>query len=412
MPETDDPRAALDSNDVTVRAAGARDLAAVGTYEDALRLIERARDDKSLSVRLCAAGAAADILFRVALAEPQRREVVRKLDGFDPGRNPSLAMVLAPVVDDEGIARLGRMVRDPRSEVRSAALAALKQMSTRPGAGEPLSAAVRAWLLEGRHPPDAVADLVRLTSEAGWPGMDEAIRAAAKKGRAAAEAVREAIDWIAARGDIATWVGVWAAIGSGSARITDWLYLEGGRVWGPALQGEGGARELGELSVADGVGSVAGLPKLYRVRTGRPSDDTPSEALKLDDRLLSRLPPREIARRFEALHPMVSSCPEASMGIARDLAPLEGAAAVRARAAALWFGGALQEAEQAVDALLAADAKPKPDLLWLAANVKLRLGDLDSAREAATKCLETAPKKASYRADAEALLASLGRGGA
>ncbi|MEZ4237694.1 MAG: hypothetical protein R3F59_16410 [Myxococcota bacterium] len=408
MPETEDPRKALDSSDVTERAAGARDLAASGTYEDALRLVAQARDDKSLSVRLGAAGAAAAILFRASLTDAQRAEIVAALDGFDPGRNPSLAMVLAPVVDEAGIGRLGRMMRDPRSEVRAASLAALRQMSLRPEAEAVLPPAVRGWLLAGRHPPDAVAELVRLSTEAGWPGMDEALTAASRKGRAAAEAVREAVDWNAARNDPATWVGVWADIAGDPARITGWLYLEGGKAWGPPPDDADAAQELGPLTVEGGVGAVPGMPPLVRVRTARPNDDTPSEAIRLGDRLLSRLPPREIARRWEALQPMVTSCPVASLGVARELAPLEGVAAVRARAAALWRGGALSEAEAAVEAILAGEKKPKPEMLWILGNVKLGLGDLDSARDAIRRCLKAAPKKAPYRADAEALLASLG----
>ncbi|MEQ1508377.1 MAG: hypothetical protein ABMB14_39465, partial [Myxococcota bacterium] len=84
-----------------------------------------------------------------------------------------------------------------------------------------------------------------------------------------------------------------------------------------------------------------------------------------------------------------------------------GAAAVRGRATALIRGGALREAETLLDVIVAADKKPKPDVAWLVANVKLGLGDLDSAREALRECLKNAPKKAAYRPEAEALLESL-----
>jgi hypothetical protein len=40
--------------------------------------------------------------------------------------------------------------------------------------------------------------------------------------------------------------------------------------------------------------------------------------------------------------------------------------------------------------------------------VKLGLGDRDSARTALTTCLQLAPKKASWKAEAEQILASLG----
>lgn len=397
MAETVDPRQALDSDDVAVRTAGARDLAAVGAVDDAFRLIEMAKSDKSPSVRLYAAAAAADIVYRVGLDADQRRRCVEAVQSFDPGRNPSLLMVFAAVVDRTGIDRLGRLMRDPRSDVRAGAFAAVKRMSRLPGAEAVLPAAVSAWLLAGKHPSDAVADLVRLTSEVGWTGMDDAIRAAASSGRAAASAVQEATDWMIARNDPASWVGLWAA--ESDDRITDWLYLERGHVWGP-----GG--DVGPLTVTDGVGAVPGMPPVYRVRTGR-TDDGPSEALKVGEVLLHRLPAREIVRLVEQFHEAFRSVPTVALGVARVLQPLEGASAVRARATALWLGGALREAETLLDTIVAGEKRVKADVSWLVANVKLGLGDLDSARDALRACLDNAPKKAGFRPEAEALLASL-----
>ena len=397
MPETEDPRTALGSKDVTERAAAARDLGKIGTFDDAMQLIALAKGDKSPSVQLHAAGAAGDILFRTELDAARRKAVIDEVKAFDPARNPSLLMALGAVVDDDGIGRLGRLLRDPRSGVRMGAMAALKRMSTLPQAADRLPDAVRRWLLDGRHPPDAIADLVRLTVEAGWPGMDEAIAASASKGRAAAIAVQEALDWMAARSDPSTWVGVWAAIGE--ARITDWLYLEQGTVWGPS-------GELGALTVTDGVGQIAGGPTLFRVRTGRPTDDAPSEALRIDERMLYHLPAREIVKRFEALQPMITGCERAALGVARELSPLEGVAAVRARAASLWRGGALADASSVLEGIIANEARPKPDVLWMLGNVQLASGDRDAARESLKACI-AAQKKSPYRDQAEALLATL-----
>lgn len=403
MPETVDPRQALRSDDVAVRAAGARDLAGSGTFADALVLIELAKADKSPSVRLYAAAGAADIVMREGLDSVGRRAVVDAVRSFDPGRNPALLMVMAAVPDAEGIDRLGRLMRDPRSDVRGGATAALKRMAGTPDADRLLAEAVRGWLVGGKHPADAVAELVRLTSEAGWPGMDEAIRGAAGKGRAAAVAVQDAMDWMVARRDPGSWVGLWAA--TDDERIVDWLYLE--KV-GPTPQAWGPDGVLGVLTVDDGVGSVAGRPPLLRVRGGRPTDDGPSEALRVGERMLWRHTGRVLVKLVEMLDEVLRTCPPAALGVARDLAPLEGASAVRARAIALWRGGALKEAEQVLDQIVAGDKKPRPEIQWLVGNVKLGLGDLDSAREALRICVQLAPKKANWKAEAEAILTSLG----
>lgn len=399
MPETVDPRQALKSDDVAVRTAGARDLAGSGTFADALALIELAKGDKSPSVRLYAAAGAADILMRTGLDPDGRRAVVDSVKSFDPGKNPALLMVMAAVPDAEGVERLGRLMRDPRSDVRAGATAALKRMAGTPDADRLLAEAVRSWLTGGKHPADAVAELVRLTSEAGWPGMDEAIRGAAGKGRAAAVAVQEAMEWMVARRDPTSWIGLWAA--TDGERIVDWLYLEGGQAWGP----EG---PLGALSVEDGVGTLAGRPPLLRVRGGRAIDDGPSEALKVGERMLWRHTGRVLVKLVEMLDDVLRTCPPAALGVARDLSPLEGASAVRARAIALWRGGALAEADHVLDAIVAGDKKPRAEILWLVGNVKLGLGDVDSARTALRTCLQLAPKKAGWKAEAEEILGSLG----
>jgi hypothetical protein len=400
MGETEDPRAALRSDDVAIRTAGARDLATRGSLDDGMVLLDLAIGDRSPSVRLYAAAAAAEILLR---SEPARAEQVRILDrlkAFDPGYNPALLMVLAATPDADGIERLGRLLRDPRSDVRSGAQAALKRLAVRSPDDPRVADAVRAWLLAGRHPPDAVAELVRLASESGWLGMDDAFHAAASRGRAAQVAVQEALDWSVSRRDPASWVGLWVAVDD-DQNVLDWLYLESGRAWGP----EG---ELGALRVEDGVGTVAGRGPLVRVRLGRSTEDGPSEAIRQSERSLWRQTPKMLAKRTDSLEPILVACAPAALGVARELAPLEGAGAVRGRILALWRAGALSEAEHVLDAIAASEKKLKPDLQWLCANVKLGLGDLDSAREQLRGCLKTGPKKAVWRDEAEALLGSLG----
>src|SRR5688500_13732973 len=146
MTESTDPREALKSADVAVRAAAARELAANGKFGDVELLVELAKSDKSPSVRLYAAAAAADIATRSEPGPAQRMRLVELFRTFDPGHNPSLLMVLAAVPDLAGVERLGRLMRDPRSDVRSGAITALRRMSTRPGSEKLLAGAVRGFL--------------------------------------------------------------------------------------------------------------------------------------------------------------------------------------------------------------------------------------------------------------------------
>lgn len=387
----------LQSADVTERAQGVRDLAGSVALEDALRLIEVALADRSPSVRLNAAGAAAEIALRVRPAEDGQRRVLDLLRRFDPGFNPSLLLLLACAPDVGGIDRVGQLLRDPRSDVRSGAVAALKRLVAdgRP----PVEAAVRGWLAAGKHPADVVGEMIRMASEAGWLDMDELIRSAASRGRPAAIAAQEALEWSVARRDPASWVGLWLAFDAEETALGDWLYLEGGRVWGRR-------GDLGALRVEDGVGHVEGLPPLIRVRLGRSAEDAPSEAFVVGDHRLWRQPPRLVAKRIDLLEEVLA-CTPAALGIARELLPLEGAGAVRARVIALWRARALKDADRMLTSLGASERKIKPELQWIHANVKAALGEPDAAAEVLRACLKGAPKKAAWRTAAEEMLARL-----
>lgn len=400
MPETDDPRKALASDDVTVRTAGARDLKASGTFEDVEPLLAMAKADKNPSARLYAAASAAEIVIRSELSDGQRRWLLDELVNYDPANNPSLSMVLAGIMDPEGLERLGRLMRDPRSDVRAGACTALRMMSKHPKAEVVLPDAVRRWLLAGKHPDDATAELVRLASEAGFSSMDEALTKAAKRGRAAALAVQEALDWLVSRRDPTSWAGMWLSLGD-DATVTDWLWLERGSVWG-----ESGL--LGELTVSDGVGSVQSIPPLHRIRLGRASDEGLTEAIRIGDRTLWHHAGRALVKLIDELDTAVlRSCVPAALGIAKEIASLEGASATRARVIALWRGGALREAEAVLDSAIAGEKRIKPEIQWLIANVKLGLGEIDTARDMLRDCLQGAPKKAAWRGEAEVLLSRL-----
>ncbi len=95
--ETEDPWAALGAASVSQRCAGARDLSRAGTWDDLDRLVALAWEERSLSVRLATAAAAADIAARARpiLDRARRDQVVAWAFREDPGVNAAMLM-LAP----------------------------------------------------------------------------------------------------------------------------------------------------------------------------------------------------------------------------------------------------------------------------------------------------------------------------
>ncbi|MCB9688458.1 MAG: hypothetical protein H6735_25705 [Alphaproteobacteria bacterium] len=400
MGEGGDPRDALGSTDVAERTAAARELATSGTPADLELLLGLAQTDKSPSVRLYAAAAASEIATREVLDQERRQQVLDALRAWDPGTNPSLVLVFAGIADAAGIKRLGLLLRDPRRDVRTAAATAVRRMASLPQAPKILAGEVGGWLRSGKYPADAAAELIRLAGEQGWVAQQEAIRAGAKAGRAAAEAADQALEWLAARQDPTSWDGTWMTTDDGE---TEWLYI---------LERQGFGREgaLGELEVVDGVGTLRGRPPLGRAWATRTAAEGTSEAITMEGRLLWRHRANALTRVVEELGTQLRGVPEVAHGLAAEMKDLEGVAAVRARAFALWMSGQLAEADRVLQGIFASEKRHHPHALWVRANVSAQLGDLDTARESVEACLASAPKRAAYRADAEALLASLGSG--
>ena len=81
--ETSDPLIALkDKKSIHTRCAAARDLSRMGDVSAMPALAERSAEDRSPAVRLCAAGAAADILSRHRAARSLTAHTARSM-GFD-----------------------------------------------------------------------------------------------------------------------------------------------------------------------------------------------------------------------------------------------------------------------------------------------------------------------------------------
>jgi hypothetical protein len=392
------PREGLESTDVQERTAAVRALGEAGDWSDFQRLVAMATTDKSPSVRLTAAAVAGDLVVKAPRTKKQREEILAAIRMVDPGTNPPLMLVLAAVRDAAGLQRLGLLLRDPRSDVRMAAATALRRMANLDQAGVELAPHVKAWLTGGRHPVDALSELIRLTGECGWPNLEDAIRTAAGKGRAAAEAASLALEWLEARRDPTSWAGMWMT--TDEDQPVDWLFIEDREVWDATGR-------LGQLGVEDGIGTVPGRSALRRVWATRTSIEGTMEAITCDGRTMWRHKGPQLTRVVDELFPLLKALPVVASGLAAWMKDLEGLGAMRARATALWQCGQLQEADKAITTLLHGEKKPNPHVLWLRANVLRELGDHAGSRAALQVALDTGPKKAVWRDEAEEMLRAL-----
>ena len=200
--ETEDPRAALGAKDLPTQAAGARDLARMGTWDDLDQLLELATNHRRTGLRLIAAAAAADILHRTRTGAagdaPSRSQIDSIVDWVkrtDPGLNPSALMLLSAFPEKRIIDRLGRLLRDPRNDVRTGAAVAVRRMAVShtllEGRGhDSLRGAVSGWITDRRTPADALTALILLVGNLGWESHREALFSV----QAASAPVQEAID--------------------------------------------------------------------------------------------------------------------------------------------------------------------------------------------------------------------------
>ena len=183
--ETDDPVAALASKSIADRAAACRDLSRVGTVEHIDALTERAADDKSPGVRLNAAAAVADILSRCRvgaardeLNDDQRDVYLASFGRINPVHNGGVFPMVATLDRPKSLSILQGGLRDPRADVRLAAAVGLMRLCTSIAvADDPgLEQSVVTLLDDGRHHPDAVAQICRLCAAAGYRSATGRIR--------------------------------------------------------------------------------------------------------------------------------------------------------------------------------------------------------------------------------------------
>ena len=133
--ETPDPLAALQSKDISDRAAGCRDLSLMGTVENLEVLAELAAADKSPGVRLNAAAAAADILSRcrngearAALSDEQRDAFVSVFGRINPAVNAGVFPIMACLDHAKSRQMIFGGLRDPQADVRLGAAVGLMRL--------------------------------------------------------------------------------------------------------------------------------------------------------------------------------------------------------------------------------------------------------------------------------------------
>jgi len=398
---TEDPREALESDDVAIRVAAARVLAARGAQEDLPRLIRIAREDKSPSVRLYAAAAASDVAMRnrKELTDAAKSAIGQALKGYDPGKNPSLLLVLSAVREPGDLERLGRLLRDPRSEVRAAAATALRRLALA-DAVEGLEPEVARWLAEGRHPPDAEAELVRLAGEVGWTTLEPELLRLRFRASAAGAARALALERLAARRDPSAWHGLWVIRGDGGA-IVDWIHVDATKVFGAK-------RPKGKPEIANGLATLGTLGVAHRVWL--PHQEGVHEGLRVGDLTYWREAGKAFAAAVEELSEALADQPKVAKAMLASLSDLDGVSGGRARAIASWRAGEMDEAWGYVAALLKDKKTAKPETQILAARIRQAKGDGAGAVKLLRAALAAGPKKAPWRDEAEALLAGLAKG--
>jgi hypothetical protein len=412
MPETQDPHVALEDADVAVRAAAARDLAESGTLDDLGLLLAKATGDRSPSVRLYAAAAAASVLRRVRadgpLSKAVSEQVLDALRRFDPQVNPSVLLALG-AVGPSVRGRLGRLLKDPHSDVRQAALAALRAEALSPLAlaDRDLPEQIAGWV-RSSLPGEVRLDLGRLIGEVGHPDGEALLTEISTSVRDPDDVLSEARRRLRARRTREAWVGVWrrqepeVLVPPDPKLEVPWLGL-GDDAW-ITESDEGSVMWVEERGSVWPVGPEGPARLLW---IGIPGQEEVHLALQTAKATRFGCRGKDLAAWVEVSAGALRRAESLARVLLDQLDGVEGNAVPRARALLLWRSGDVSGAAAALDELLDTK-KPTVDLHWWRANVALSEGDLDAAREQVDLYLEKAPKRAAFLDDAEGLRASLG----
>jgi hypothetical protein len=407
-----DVRTLLEKGDIKSRAAAIRAVALEFDWDDIAPLVARAQTDKSPSVRIYAAAAAADIAahHKGAAGQPmmskaQRAQIFEWMKSVDPGQNPGLLLLLAAAADAKAIDRIGRALRDPRNVVRAGAVAAIRRMALSGAAAEDdaLASTVGQWIKAGKMAPDVVLELAKLVGECGWLGFDKLLPIAADAGRPHVAAVEEVLTRLSIRRDPEAWDGVWVSDGRdvlepGDDTAVEWFIISNG-----ALHKPGQTTKL--LRRTNGLAEVDGqtLRMIFAPQVGTTDDGC---ALQVGGFTWWRRQSKDLVGHIEEMLDDIHGLGASVRVVAEWVGGEDGSLAQRARALVLWRTGAREQAQDLMERLCA-HKRPRNDLFYWLAKIRIDGGDNAGAREAVARFLDKAGKKAAYKADAEALLASL-----
>lgn len=395
-----DPRALLGSTNVADRARGARELAAAGGTGDLDALLALAVGDKATSVRLYAAASVGTLLGRARRDGELSPELGQKLfqaaTSVEPGHAPGLLVALAAVPGPEVLARLGRILRDPRQDVRDAALTAFTRIALSGHTVDtgPLEAELIHQLGQKRIATDVVVGLARLAADAGLEALLKALSEGHRGVRGVGEALELAAQRAAERDVLRT--GLFVSDGRDAFDETP----AGEAVW-IGIGADGAFRDGVRLEIRDGtLGGVR-----YRlVFVGAVAKEPARAALAGGGLLWKRLDTKGILTFVEdsaGLDPTFAKLLYETLG--------DDGIGSRGRAILALQAGRPAEALDQLEALVSIK-KPKLDLWYWVALARKAGGDEAGARVAIEVFVTKAPKKHPLRAAAVELQAALGAG--
>ncbi len=400
--ETDDPRAALGNASVATRCAGARDLARHGTLEDLERLATMGWQDKSMAVRLYAAAAAADIVqrHRDGMDASQHAQAVKYAFAGDPGHTPSMIMLASYAPPSTVLHRLGRILRDPRSDVRLAVLTTLRRMllSSRCDR-DAVVPTMATWFDDPKIPADATVELAKLVGEAGLSALRGTISGLRGTGEGADEVLGVALARLEARATRDAWIGAW---------WSDGRDVYENRAPDPDLavavcDGDKWFSRGATRAVHPGAVPTLDDDPVARIFATPLGTHEALPAIQVDGRTWWAVAPDDFATFLDVHHLVLRTLPQAGRQVlvARAEA-LGGAASERVRSSSCWIAGDLDGALEAADAQLARK-RPRGDAWFWRARVLHERGDKAGASEALEAFLGKAKKDHPLKDAAEAL---------
>lgn len=405
--ETADPIVALKDKSIHTRCAGCRDLSQVGTLDALPVLAEKAGSDKSPAVRLCAAGAAADILSRyrmeparAELDDAARAEVLQLFRTIDPGVNAGLFSMLACLDIDRSFSRIATGLRDPRGDVRVGAGVGLLRLAisgSRLGDLQ-LESDLLNLLVDKRLKPDAVVEVARVCVAAGYRSVLDRLSRLDLGESAHAEALVELQQALERLDGPA--VGLWWSDGRDAGEVRQEAplppALRVGLPNGDAVLWEQGAADWTQAPPPDQQ------RRMWFRRVGKPAAD---DALQERGRTWYRADLAEVQELItEALGAptldwAATEPLPGAQALAEGLLPtLEGddAASDRLRAVLLQRAGQVDDARAMLESAVTKKKLP-PDTWFFLGEARHAAGDTAGAREAWSKAEKKAKRKRDWQ---------------